>query len=270
MFTTLTPLLIALALLVTVPVALRALSVVGTGYPNARWVAAISLVLPKGWLAGALAGAWLFAASFLLWQHRRASIARMAALAWLPAAAAWLVADRLGVRPLGVSPEIVALTAAHFHHAGFGVSVMLAAVGAHRGLVVHQMGMVLVAAGIAADGISAADGLEPLGAACIVVALAVWTAHAWRRRGAATGWRRAAFTVSAVAWLYPMALALAWALAPLGPHPIVTPFLRTLHAMVAQHGAVNALAVVLLGVAALTPPRGLQKSVPAPHEEYSR
>ncbi|MCA9682333.1 MAG: YndJ family transporter [Myxococcales bacterium] len=32
---------------------------------------------------------------------------------------AWLLADRLDLQPLGFSPLIVALTAAHFHHAGF-------------------------------------------------------------------------------------------------------------------------------------------------------
>lgn len=55
-----------------------------------------------------------------------------------------------------------------------------------------------------------------------------------------------------------MLLALGWALAPLGPaavtRPLTRPLTRTLTAMVAQHGAVNAIAVVLLGLASLSCP----------------
>ena len=219
-----------------------------------------------------LVGPWLAAALALVWQHRRAPLTRFVALAWLPAGALWLLADRLGVRPLGFPSHLVALTAAHFHHAGFGVSALLASVGARRSVAVHQLGMVSVAAGLtvsyAADlGLTAtrvpgARWLEPLGAACIVGTLVVWGRLAWCRRSVTSGWRRVAFSVAAVAWAYPMALALVWALAPLGPSALLEPLHRTLTAMVAQHGAVNALAVVLLGLAALTSQRTTATSAP--------
>lgn len=267
MFTLLNALLIATALLVTVPLALRALKAqqatawAGGAAAAARWSAAASLFAPRGTVAWLLVGPWLVVSVALVWHHRRAPLAHLVVLAWLPAAAVWLLADRLGVRPFGFAPHLVTLTAAHFHHAGFGISALLAAVGARRGLVVHQVGMVLVAAGLTAahatglgfDGATLPGSrlLEPIGATCIVAALVVWGRHAWRCRAIATGWRRAAFAISAVAWTYPMTLALGWALTPLGPSAVIGPLTRSLTAMVAQHGAVNAIAVVLLGLAAL-------------------
>lgn len=242
--------LVVVALLVSVPVGLRTLGIArpGRGVVIARWAAALSFLLPAGRLAGSLAALWLMAASWLVVRHHQLRWATIAPLLWLPAAAAWLTAARLGVRPLGFSDSVVLLTAAHFHHAGFGVSALLATVRSHRGLIVHQLGMATVAIGI-----SGADALEPIGATLIVVALSCWTAAAWRLRRALTGWRRHALTLSAVAWAYPMLLALSWALAPFLPHLASHRLAATLPAMAAQHGTVNALAVVLLGLVALTP-----------------
>jgi hypothetical protein len=249
MITSMISSLVAVALLATVPIGLRVLGTPAHRHAAlARGAAAASLLLPQGPLAGLLAVGWLLAAVHLSWIRRGASLPTRAALAWLPAAAGWLVADRFGIPPLGFSSQIVALTAAHFHHAGFIVSALLSRVGAHRALAVHQVGMVLVAAGI-----TASDALEPLGAVCIVCALMVWTSVAWQRRSACSGWRRRALTVSALAWLYPMLLALVWALAPFGPGVLVAPLTRTLSAMVAQHGAINAILLVLLGLVGLTP-----------------
>jgi len=40
---------------------------------------------------------------------------------------AWLVASRLGMRPMGIQEPIVLLTAVHFHYAGFATATIAAA-----------------------------------------------------------------------------------------------------------------------------------------------
>lgn len=247
--------LIGLALLVTVPVALS-----GLGIKSGTWTyigqvsATLSLVFPRGPIAGVLAVAWVASAALLVARHvlvarhRRAGAYTLIPLLWLPAAAAWLAADRFGIRPLDFDRSIVLLTAAHFHHAGFGVSVLLARARAPYGLALHQIGMVLVAIGI-----TASDHLESVGASFIVCALVVWTYRATRMRASLRGWRRIALLTSAVAWTYPMLLAVSWALAQVGLDVVTSTLTPTLDAMVAQHGAVNAIALVLAGIFALTP-----------------
>lgn len=242
-------LLVGLALLVTVPVALSVLGIKGGRLTLAgQLLATLSLLCPRGPIAGVLAAAWIGAAALLVLQHRRASMYTLIPLLWLPAAAAWLAADRFGIRPLNFDRSIVLLTAAHFHHAGFGVSVLLARVRAPFGLALHQIGMILVAIGI-----TASDHLEPVGAAFIVCALIVWTYHALRMQATFSGWRRVALTISALAWLYPMLLAVSWALTHVGLDVVTTALTPTLDAMVAQHGAVNAIALVLVGLTAFSP-----------------
>ena len=242
-------LLIALAVLVTVPLALHALGVkAGPVLHVGQLLATASLLVPRGGVAGALALAWVASAALLVVRNRQGGLFTLIPLLWLPAAAAWLAADRFGIRPLDFDRSIVLLTAAHFHHAGFGVSVLLARARASFGLALHQIGMLFVAIGI-----SASDHLEPLGASFIVGALVVWTYHAIRMRPLLSRWRRVAITVSAVAWAYPMLLAVSWALAQVGVDFVTSKLTPTLNAMVAQHGAVNAIALVLTGVLALTP-----------------
>ena len=50
-----------------------------------------------------------------------------------------------------------------------------------------------------------------------------------------------------------MLLAVSWALAQVGVDFVTSKLTPTLDAMVAQHGAVNAIALVLAGLLALTP-----------------
>ena len=46
------------------------------------------------------------------------------AAAYLTIGATWAVLDRFGIRPLGFDPEIVFLTVAHFHYAGFVLPIV--------------------------------------------------------------------------------------------------------------------------------------------------
>ena len=103
------PLLVALALLLTVPVGLRTLGLATppAAVSAARALAAASFVLPRGAVAGSAAAMWLLAAGWLVVQHRHLPWATLLPLMWLPAGAAWLVAARCGLRPLGFSDAIV-------------------------------------------------------------------------------------------------------------------------------------------------------------------
>lgn len=187
---------------------------------------------------------------------RRSGPRRLVAYSWLAAASGWAVCASLGWRPIGFSPALVLLTAAHFTHAGFGVSVLLLAVGARRAFWVHQAAMVVVAAGLTAALAPAASSLhrlvilQPIGAHVLVGTLTAYSVRAWSIRPSLTGWRRSLLTVSAVVWCYPMLIAVSWAFDRIDLlHPVV----RGIDSVIAQHGAVNAIALVLFGVAALRP-----------------
>jgi YndJ-like protein len=100
--------------------------------------AALSLVLAYGLHPGLFAALaafpWagvllLLAATGLRRVSRRglgplASLCRDAGLIYAAVGAAWLMADRLGWRPLGFDPAIVLLTAVHFHYAGLLLPVL--------------------------------------------------------------------------------------------------------------------------------------------------
>lgn len=193
------------------------------------------------WLVGL---GWIVTVPVGLERIRLAGRDRWVAIAWLPVAAAWAAAAGLGLRPLGYSDEIVLLTAAHFVHAGFGVSALLVSAGLRRSLGIHQIGMGSVALGIAV-----ARPFELIGAVAIVIALAGYSVHAGRRACGETGVRRLLLVVSALAWWFPMVLATGWAAGRVGIGWID----RTLDEMVAQHGAVNAIGLVLAGLVAHHP-----------------
>ena len=138
---TLIDVLLVLAPLVIVPVGL-----VVAGGNDARAVvllrlAAAALTVPallaeRGGGAGALAVPWLAVAVSLAvagavaWVRRPdfgpAALARLASPVYLTVGAAWLVASRLGMEPVGIGEPIVELTAVHFHFAGFAAALLAA------------------------------------------------------------------------------------------------------------------------------------------------
>ena len=85
--------------------------------------------LPPGSIAAAAALPWVVVTALLavigLWRVQQEGLrrdldglCRDAALIFGLVGGMWTVADRLGYRPLGFDPEIVLLTAVHFHFAG--------------------------------------------------------------------------------------------------------------------------------------------------------
>lgn len=168
---------------------------------------------------------------------------------WVLAAGGWLAMHRSGVDPLAVGDGIALLTVAHFLVAGCGLTALMIEVADRRDrgigpVVVHQLGMVSVAIGILVGG-----WFEPIGAAAIIGALAVHSARAWRLPLPRRRW---ILRVSALAWTSPMVLAMLWALRMHLPQPVV----GSIATMLAHHGSVNAIAVVLAGLLAVAPDAG--------------
>jgi hypothetical protein len=107
--------------------------------PVAALIGGISFLLPTGPLAGAAAAAWLLFATFIaaqavvrLRQVGKASLITICpavALIYLPIGGIWLVFARLGLEPLGFPPDIVLLTAVHFHYITLAALVMTGLIG---------------------------------------------------------------------------------------------------------------------------------------------
>lgn len=106
-----------------------------------------SFFFARGMLAAVLASTWLvFCGLMALGAVMRVakgafrvfdSVFPVFAFLYLPIGAAWLVASRLGLSPLGFQEPIVLLTAVHFHYAGLAAPLLarssrLAFCGAQR------------------------------------------------------------------------------------------------------------------------------------------
>ncbi|MCX6541706.1 MAG: YndJ family transporter [Actinobacteria bacterium] len=226
--------------------------------------AVVSLVIPPGSVAALCATPWLGLAGFTLarslvaWCRHSAGrrwtitdLLPLVALGWWTNAALWLLAHRSGIKPFGFDRVIALLTVGHFHHAGFGLTVLFAAVlrlrrrGLLRGAAVaHQMGMAAVALSIAF-----VDRLGVVGAALIFVAVAIWSVNALcllRCYGEHSSTRRL-LVVSALSPMLPMVLAVAWSLRPFLSHPVVS----TVETMLRYHAMLNAVGLVICGLLAL-------------------
>ncbi|RBQ19852.1 hypothetical protein DP939_14195 [Spongiactinospora rosea] len=251
--------IVAAGMLVVVPVGLR---LAGVSRLAARlwWAGAIpgavSLWLPRGAVAAALAGIYLCAALVLaaqipgrLWARRTASELAFATALITPAIAGIaLLAERAGHPLWGFDLGILALTTAHFHYAGFAAALV-------AGLLCRSFGespagraaALTVPAGtlLVLGGYFVGDLAELAGA--VVLTAGMWTV-AWLtlvRSREADRLTRALFGVSAAALAVSMIFALAWALGEATglPHP-------TIPWMIATHGVANAAGFALCGLAA--------------------
>ena len=141
--------------LVVVPLGMELGRVMGSDTPLTRFarrvqpfaatLAVVALWLPPGRPAGGLACTWMVvclsmtgaALTDLLSfaksrpdSSTRSTIHRITvavAQLDLSVGAAWLVASRLGLRPMGIQEPIGLLTAVHFHYAGFATAMIAAA-----------------------------------------------------------------------------------------------------------------------------------------------
>jgi hypothetical protein len=107
--------------------------------PIATLIGGISFLLHTGPVAAVAATVWLLFTGFIavqavvrLRQVARASLITICpavALIYLPIGGTWLVIARLGLQPLGFPPDIVLLTAVHFHYITLAALVMTGLIG---------------------------------------------------------------------------------------------------------------------------------------------
>jgi hypothetical protein len=163
---------------------------------------------------------------------------------------AWLVASRLGMRPMGIQEPIGLLTAVHFHFAGFATALIAAATlrfaerrGEHkwlRRLVLMVAGLpVVVAAGFVISPVLKMSAAVLFSAS--VAGLAIGLRHYGRRVEDATA--RVLLQVAAGAIFAGMMLSGAYAVADyLGSDVLTIP------EMARTHGILNAIGFCLAGL----------------------
>ena len=257
---TLVDAMLLVAVLCVVPLAVRLVPPWSPRHAPAALAAGLpvvpALLLEQGVLAAALCLPWFAAtvagsvlAATWWWRTRPgwAAGAWVVAAAYLAVGAAWVVADRLALAPAGVMAPFVQLTAIHFHHAGFGAAVLAACTWRARPSRGSGVALALVVAGppVVATGFLLHGLLQVVGAALLAVGLWVlaWQVVVAGLAGQVTGTSRVLLTVSALATLAPMVLAVQWA----SGSAFGTPALG-IPAMARWHGIANAVGFVLLGV----------------------
>ena len=259
--------LFLLAPLAVVPLALRlvlrpgeprqrALSVARRLQPWAAVAVVASFVTPRGWLAAALVGPWLFVTLLVavhgglrLWRHFRktAELAIAAGCLMLPIGGGWLVVSRLGATPLAFEEPLVLLTAVHFHYAAFATLVLtgLAGRAAGAGPLVRAITAATIAAPpLLAAGITLSPLLELVAAGLLVFALTALAGLTLVRVVPHLGGApRVLLALSSASILGGMALALAYAVGEFTGIGLIS-----LGRMARIHGPLNALGFVLGGL----------------------
>ncbi len=137
--------------------------------------------LPSGYLAAGLAIPWLIWVSGIAWtvlrQSQPGTLAMKLAFVFLPVAAAWMFADRLGWQPLGFDPLIVLLTGVHFHYAGFALALVTALLPDEKWKKRLSLGLLPgvagVAAGITSTQLSGPPWIEIIGVTIMVLVASV-------------------------------------------------------------------------------------------------
>jgi len=263
------PLVPAFAILICVPLALRA---VGPGdstgrllivaYPIAAAAAILAIVIPSGMLSAALGLVWL-AFTLLAALHgltrvfgargRIEELCIAVGFMYLAFGGGWLVLWRSGASIMDFGEHVPLLTAIHFHYAGFASPILvgfigreLRAAGTRRwpvyigaaSLVI--VGPTLVALGIAGIRTIEAPAAAILAAGTAVVGLVALAALLRRISGPLA---RGLLAVSSAAAVVAMTLATLYAVG----NPLAISAIG-LEDMVRWHGSFNALGYVFCGL----------------------
>ncbi len=259
---TLVDALLALGTVAIVPLALRlgpsdppipplvtvtagALAAAGTAVAPGAW--AVALVLPWVLVVGTAALAAVI--TWWRWDRRPARLGWPIALGYLTFGAGWLVAHSLDLRPAGIGPPFVELTAVHFHYAGFVASLyaLLTRDRAVRWTRTADVsaGAVVLAPPLIAIGFVWVGELQIVGAALLTAGLfgTAWVAVVDVARSLDDRPARLLLTVSSVVVLLPMLLAVQWAIG----NNLGTPAL-SIPAMARTHGVANAIGFAGLGM----------------------
>jgi YndJ-like protein len=270
-------------MLVIVPMGLRLID--GEGLLCRWWwvgalPGAVSLWLPRGRVAAGLATAYGLVTLALAVRAPARLVARRTVVSLLPrelaaatalatpaVAGVALVAERAAHPLLGFRPEILALTVAHFHYAGFAAALVAGLVcQAVRGGPAGQATALSVPGGtlLVLTGFFTGEWVELAGALVLTAGMWLVGLLTWRDvrslgRPAPDRVTRALLTSSAVVLIVTMSLTLLWALGEATglPHP-------SLFWMAATHGVGNAFGFALCGICAWC---RLRRSEPEPTGE---
>ncbi|MGC9671577.1 YndJ family protein [Planosporangium sp. 12N6] len=263
--------LVAVGMLVVVPLGLRLVDRACPVWLTRWWSAgagagAVALWLPRGWPAAALAAGYVTATGALLTRIASATaiagrlrhgrlpgardVAVGTALAAPTVAGTSLVAERAGYRLFGFDLDVLALTVAHFHYAGFAAALVAGLVcrlapGGRAG----SAAALSVPAGTAIvfAGYFTGDEVELAGAVVLTGGMWLVARSIWRqaRPAGPDPLTRTLLAVCALVLAATMLLAVDWALgeATGAAH-------LPLSWMVATHGVANALGFALCGLLA--------------------
>ena len=165
---------------------------------------------------------------------------------------AWMMASRLGMRPMGIQEPIGLLTAVHFHFAGFATALIAAATlrfakaRQQDGYLKYVVGMVVTMPLVVATGFVIAPAVK-MGAALAfsasVAALAIFVRASGRQARDANA--RVLLQISAAAIFVGMIFAAAYAIADFAGSEALT-----IPQMVRTHGILNAVGFCLPGLLA--------------------
>ncbi len=265
------PLVPAFAILICVPLALRA---VGPGdstgrlliatYPIAAAMGVFAIALPPGIASAVVALVWL-AFTVLAGFHgltralgagrRIEELSIATGFMYLAVGGGWLVLWRSGIAVMDFGEHVPLLTAIHFHYAGFASPILVGFVGRELRtadtrlwpVFVGGASLVIVGPALVALGIAGVRTIEAPAAAILAigtatVALLALAAVLRRVRGTPA---RGLLAVSSAAAVVAMTLAFLYAVGnPLGLSAIA------LEDMVRWHGSFNALGYVFCGLLA--------------------
>jgi hypothetical protein len=268
---TLVDLFLCLALLVMVPMALALLvgevsersPVLLAFEPVAAVAGVFALLVQPGLGAAVLAAPWLLVCAtvavggVIRWSIDRSfavvDVARLAARVFLLVGGAWFVISRAGWQPLGLSSDIVELTAVHFHYAGMASSLLASRTlvtleeAPGHGVRAGTMATAAIVVGppVVAAGFTFSPVLQVTGAVVLTVGLVTlaWLILVRVLPGLPPGPWRPLLAASACAVVAPMFLAVNWAL---GQH-VDIPSL-SIPRMAAIHGSLNALGFSSCGI----------------------
>jgi YndJ-like protein len=271
-------LLFLLAPLVVVPLGLHLTGQIEGGLPTslperlarsiqgpAALLVVASFFFAPGVVAAALASAWIVFCGLLAMggflRTLRGAFGRLdslcPALAFLYSlvGAAWLIASRLGLNPMGFQEPIVLLTAVHFHYAGFAAALLARSAtkrvladppGSTWAVALFRIVMagVLIGPGMLAMGFVVGPRVK-LAAALVLalseIGLAISFVFALNR---VTRFSAQLFlTIAAASVAFSMALAAVWAI---GEYPLQQ--FVNLDQMERFHGTANALGFTLCGL----------------------
>lgn len=211
------------------------------------WVFVCGLVAATGWLRVRQGG----------WRRPFDRLCGDVGFMFLGVGGAWVFADRAGQRPLGFDGAVVALTAVHFHFAGWLLPLLAGrTVGAFpasrlatRAAVGVLLGVPAVAVGIATTQFGwgpAFEGAAGCGLALAGMAVAVLHVRLGTEQSTGSWPQRSLFLVAGASLFFGMTLAAVHAARSfVGPLPwLDVPWMR------AVHGTVNAVGFGLGGVLA--------------------